>query len=310
MSEQQRRALSEYWQGPVNWDAAMAEYCTFRAGGKADALVTVGTLQELSELVQVLNRNEIPWRVIGRGSNILVSDRGFGGVLILLAGEFSQVEQSGGVDDESGMAEVKAGAGCSVSKLVSWCTQNSLAGLEFMAGIPGTVGGAVFMNAGAWGKEIGTCLKSVTYVDRTGSCHELAAEEITFSYRKMEPRNTILNDAIIVGVTLLVSSGRQREIVEECRRNLARRNETQPTGMASAGSFFKNPEGDSAGRLIDAAGLKGLRRGEAMVSPKHANFIVNTGHASADDIIELMKEVRQKVYDATGILLEPEVQLL
>jgi len=310
MTERQRHALSTFWKGQVNWDVSMADYCTFRAGGKVEAMVTVSSCLELEQLVQVFREQEITWRVIGRGSNVLVSDRGYSGVLILLGGDFCAIVGEVEPDDRNGRKKVRAGAGCSVSKLVGWCMQNGLSGLEFMAGIPGSIGGAVYMNAGAWGEEMGNCLDIVSFVDGAGQYHEVAASELVFSYRKMEPVDANLKDAVIVGVSLSLQPGRQREIVEKCRKNLARRNEQQPTGMASAGSFFKNPAGDSAGRLIDAAGLKGMRKGNAMVSMKHANFIVNTGQASADDIIELMHAVREKVYNTSGILLEPEVQLL
>lgn len=310
MTQVQRHNLSDYWQGQVNWDVSMADYCTFRAGGKVDALVSVSSHLELEKLVQFLREQEIIWRVIGRGSNILVSGNGYGGVLILLAGEFSTFQADAEPEERDGRKIIRVGAGCPVSKLVSWCTENSLSGLEFMAGIPGSVGGAVYMNAGAWGKEIGDCLVRVSFVDRLGHFHDVAAADLVFSYRKMVPLSAGLVDAVIVGAALSLKPGSQKEIIEECRKNLVKRNQKQPTGMASAGSFFKNPEGDSAGRLIDSAGLKGLRKGNAMVSTKHANFIVNTGQATADDIIELMNEVREKVYAASGILLEPEVQLL
>lgn len=308
MTEVQRQALSSFWHGLVNWDVSMGDYCTLKAGGKADALVVASTLEELRYLVQWLQQQEIAWRVIGRGSNILITSRGFHGVLIILGDEFNAVNVQEKKD--VGRAEVRVGAGCSVARLVGWCCKQSLSGLEFLAGIPGSVGGAVYMNAGAWDSEIGDWLTSVSLVDMHGSLHTLAVDAIDFSYRRMQPREETLQQAVIVGAEFLLAEGREREINEKCRQYQDKRRKKQPLAMPSAGSFFKNPQGDSAGRLIEAAGLKGLRRGNAMVSMVHANFIVNTGQATADDIVELMQEVRDKVFQASGILLEPEVHLL
>ena len=308
MTTEQRHALSSFWKGPVSWDVSMGDYCTLRAGGNAEALIVAPSVQELQRLVRWLQNHGIAWRVIGRGSNILITSRGFHGVLIILGEEFSSVSARETGDD--GKTGVTAGAGCSVAGLVGWCTRQSLSGLEFMSGIPGSVGGAVYMNAGAWGSEIGQCTASVSFVDLQGCFHRVPAGEIDFSYRRMKPGDEKLQHAVIVGAQFLLCQGYQREIYEKCRQYQDRRREKQPVGMPSAGSFFRNPEGDSAGRLIEAAGLKGLRRGNAMVSTVHANFIVNTGQATADEIIELMQEIREKVFHTSGIMLEPEVQLL
>jgi UDP-N-acetylmuramate dehydrogenase len=166
------------------------------------------------------------------------------------------------------------------------------------------------MNAGAWGSEIGEYVANVSFVDIEGVLHNVSGSAIDFSYRLMSPKDGKLDNGVIVGVDFSLSSGIQRDIYEKCRDYQARRREKQPMGVASAGSFFKNPEGDSAGRLIEAAGLKGMKRGNAMVSTKHANFIVNTGEATADDIVDLMNDVRQGVFNFSGIMLEPEVHVL
>ncbi|MDW7773217.1 MAG: UDP-N-acetylmuramate dehydrogenase [Desulfobulbaceae bacterium] len=308
MTAEQRHALAGFWKGSVNWDVSMRDYCTLQAGGSTDALVVASTLAELEKLVRWLQDHEIAWRVIGRGSNILITGKGFHGVLIILGEEFSSIGCRETAAD--GKTRVAAGAGCSVSRLVGWCGRHSLSGLEFMSGIPGSVGGAVYMNAGAWGSEIGEYIAGVSFVDVQGCFHEVPAEEIDFSYRRIQPGSEQLQHGVIVGAEFLLLPGRQREIFEKCRLYQEQRRKKQPVGMPSAGSFFKNPEGDSAGRLIEAAGLKGLRRGNAMVSPVHANFIVNTGQATADEIIALMQEVQERVFHASGILLEPEVQLL
>lgn len=307
ITPEQRHALSAFWKGSVNWDVSMGDYCTLRAGGRTDALLVASSVDELQELIRWLAEHDIAWRVIGRGSNVLVSGKGFRGALIILGGEFSVVNilQSG--DD---LVKIAVGAGCPVSRLIAWCGRNSLSGLEFMSGIPGSVGGAVVMNAGAWGREIGEFICSVSVIDKNGIIHILPADAIDFGYRRMRPRDEQLSQTVVFGAELKLYPGRQRDIFEQCRQYQEQRRTRQPIGIASAGSFFKNPEGDSAGRLIEAAGLKGLRRGNAMVSTVHANFIVNTGHATADDIITLMREVQEKVFDFSGIMLEPEVHLL
>lgn len=309
MSVEQRQQLATFWSGPLRWDVSMAAHCTLRAGGPAEALLVAATLPELCRLITWLEERMIRWRVIGRGSNILVGSQGFAGVLITLGGEFRAIRRDHAGPGSPG-ATLQVGAGCPAGKLVGWCARNGLSGLEFMAGIPGSIGGAVAMNAGAWGGEIGNLIQSVTFVDRQGLVHEVARRELGFSYRRMRPLRSDLSEAVVVEARIFLTRGAREEILARCRDFIARRRAKQPTGVASAGSFFKNPPGDSAGRLIEAAGLKGLQRGGAMVSTKHANFIVNTGRASAADIAGLMREVQEKVYHFAGIMLEPEVHLL
>ncbi|MFZ5797367.1 MAG: UDP-N-acetylmuramate dehydrogenase [Desulfobulbaceae bacterium] len=310
MSLQQRQQLASIWNGPIHWDAVMSEHCTLRAGGKAEAFIQASSLAELCRLIVWLEREEIAWRMIGRGSNILVGSQGFAGVLVTLGGVFCEIRREEGDPEQPGLEKIRVGAGCATGRLVGWCARHGLAGLEFMAGIPGSVGGAVAMNAGAWGGEIGNLVETVTFVGRRGQVRTVPRQELGFSYRCMQPVQPELDGAAVVEVVLHLRQGDPREIHDRCRELVARRKAKQPAGVASAGSFFKNPPGDSAGRLIDAAGLKGLQRGGAMVSTRHANFIVNTGTASAEDIIGLMQEIQERVYRFSGVRLEPEVQLL
>ncbi len=306
-----RWEFAAFWSGEVFWDVSMARYSTLRTGGPAEALVTVTRLTELKKLLAWLEERCIPWRVVGRGSNILVRSKGFAGVIIQLRGEFNHVvrlEES--VEMGSDPVFVRAGAGCSVAKLVAWCTNHALGGMEFMAGIPGSVGGAVRMNAGAWGRAMADNLRSIILIDRLGQVMEVDHSGLRPGYRRMELAQASIDDLIVVAATFVLKRGRQREILRKCRENLRKRREKQPANMASAGSFFKNPEGDSAGRLIDAAGLKGLRHGQAMVSPDHANFLVNIGGATPEDILSLAGEVRERVYQKFGIWLEPEVHII
>lgn len=305
-----RQALSSFWTGILSWDVSMADYCTLKAGGRVEALVVATSGPELSGLILWLEENAIRWRVIGRGSNILITSGGYDGVLIILGGDFCSIEYDAVQGTDSGHRTVRAGAGCAAAKLVGWSVLHQLSGLEFMAGIPGSVGGAVFMNAGAWGGEIADIIEQVSFVDRQGRFHDVSRGDIEFSYRRMRPRNPALTDAAVVGAVFSLRPDKQRRIIERCRKHVAGRRQKQPVSVASAGSFFKNPPGDSAGRLIEAAGLKGLQRGQAMVSTKHANFIVNTGQASPNDIIELMQEVQERVFRFSGVRLEPEVHLL
>ncbi|HEB50784.1 MAG TPA: UDP-N-acetylmuramate dehydrogenase [Desulfobulbus sp.] len=308
MNRRQKRELNELLGDRVRWDVSMAEYSTFRAGGRAEALADVDTVECLQALVRWLRTNDVAWRIIGRGSNILVSEQGFAGVIVRLQDALAGVARGHEPDCTGpGPVTVRAGGGCSMARLLAWCTAHSLSGLEFLAGIPGSVGGGVRMNAGAWGQAMGERLQALQVLDGEGGLRRLEAAELRFSYRRLELDGQDPDRMIIVTAWFGLERGRQAEIVARCRGYLARRREKQPAGVGSAGSFFKNPAGDYAGRLIEAAGLKGLTRGDAMVSPRHANFIVNTGRATADDIAALMVEVQERVYRDSGIRLEPEV---
>jgi len=307
MRRRQRKALAAWWPGEIQWDVRMAEYSTLRAGGMAAALIQVERPDQLSLLVRWLEAEGIVWRVLGRGSNILVRQQGFSGVFLRLAGEFARIET---VPVDGGRALVQAGAACALGRLVGWSVRRGLAGLEFAIGIPGSVGGAVRMNAGAWGATVGDCLDGVRLIDRQGELRELSRKELTPCYRRMLGPGIDDGGAVIVGARFALRPGQQELLLPRCRDLMRRRREHQPQGVASAGSFFRNPAGDSAGRLIDAAGLKGLRRGDAMISPRHANFLVNVGTASAADIVTLMTTVQERVQETFGVRLEPEVHLL
>ena len=304
-----QHALRSFWSGSLSLDVSLADYCTLRTGGPAAALLVVTSREELAKLVVWLEENGVKWRILGRGSNVLFSDQGFAGAVIVLGGEFCAIREEPAEAGQQGTM-VRAGAGCAAARLVGWATGRGLAGLEFMVGIPGSIGGAVRMNAGAWGGEIGELVREVNLLDRNGEFRRLPHTELEFSYRRMRPLDPGLEEAVIIDALFELQSARQREIIARCRELVARRRERQPATMASAGSFFRNPPGDSAGRLIDAAGLKGLRCGGAMVSSRHANFIVNTGGATAGDILDLMRKVQEKVFDFSGIRLEPEIHLL
>ncbi len=292
-------------------DVSMADYSTLRAGGRAAGLIDVESGDELRVLLDYLNKNRYPHRVIGKGSNILVTDAGYAGVIIRLRGKFNRISRK---DERAGRGIIRIGAGCSLAKLISWCSKEALSGLEFMHGIPGSVGGAIRMNAGAWGKEIGSLVQVLELVDSNGQVCSLEKTGLKFSYRRLSLADgenaTGLGDTIITGVTLLLRPDAEAEIRSRCADYQTRRKGKQPVGVASAGSFFKNPANDSAGRLIEAAGLKGISCGDAMVSPVHANFIVNNGTAGATEIIDLMHRVQKGVWKKFAVQLEPEVEII
>ena len=315
--------LTKDWPSTMQFEVLMASYSTLRAGGRAAGLIDVHTLSGLRGLLVCLHEQQLVFRVIGRGSNILVTDKGFPGVIIRLKGALEQVgfvefseENSGAL--KAGKVEktegreplVKAGGGCSLGRFLSWCTQQGMSGLEFMAGIPGSVGGAVRMNAGALGGEIGDRLHSIECVDACGRVIQMPKSELRFSYRRAEFAGRDIDALIVASASFRLMRDEQGEIRSRCAGYLAQRKGKQPTGVASAGSFFKNPAGDAAGRLIEAAGLKGRCCGEAMVSPVHANFIVNTGKSTATDILTLMEQVQEAVFQEFAVRLEPEVEII
>lgn len=288
----------------------MGRYSTLRAGGLADALVEVRDVDELCCLLKKFAELKINFLVIGRGSNILIAEQGYPGVILRLLGTLKSITFRDGTEEGKEIVRVEVGAGCSMAALVSRCSEMALSGLEYMVGIPGSVGGAVRMNAGAWGHDIGERLLEIECVDACGSLVTIPVAELQLSYRSFASKNRETGWMIITSATFILTADNREQVSGRCSRYLARRQGRQPTGVASAGSFFKNPQGDYAGRLIEAAGLKGVCCGQAMVSPDHANFIVNNGRATAGDIVELMQLVQERVLQQFGVRLEPEVQII
>ena len=296
--------LRDLWSGEIEWNSPMARWCTLQVGGPARAIATPASRAELQSLLGVLAGLGVCWRVMGRGSNLLVSDAGYEGVIVMLGRKFAAIEERGG--EKAGEARVQVEAGCSLMKLVNWCSAQGLQGLEFAAGIPGSVGGAVVMNAGAWGKEMSGVLSSVTFLRGSGEFVEREKGGLAFSYRHLETEGMV-----VAAAEFLLQAGDRQEIEQRCSRLLRDRKEKQPQGLANAGSFFKNPVGlPAAGRLIEDAGLKGFRVGGAQVSEVHANFLVNTGQATAQDFLDLMQLVQEKVAERFGVRLEPEIHIL
>ena len=296
--------LRDLWSGEIEWNSPMSRWCTLQVGGPARAIATPTSREELQSLLVVLAELGVCWRAIGRGSNLLVSDAGYEGVVVMLGRKFATIEKRAG--KKSGETLVQVEAGCSLMKLVNWCTAQGLQGLEFAAGIPGSVGGAVVMNAGAWGKEMSEALTSVTFLLGSGEFVERKKDDLVFSYRHLETERMI-----VVAAEFLLQVGERQAIDIRCAQLMRDRKEKQPQGMANAGSFFKNPAGlPPAGKLIQDAELKGVCVGGAQVSEVHANFLVNIGSATAQDFLDLMRLVQEKVFERFGVRLEPEVHLL
>jgi len=304
MNTRQRTELAALSRS-VRWDVDMAAFSTFRTGGTVEAMVETGSVGELAVLLQWLHREQVPWHVVGGGSNILITNRSHEGVFIRLRGTVDESVIAPAGDGH----RVHVPAGCNLAALLGWCGRNNLGGLEFMAGIPGSVGGAIRMNAGAFGHAIGELLESVQCLTARGEAVTVAKEEVVFAYRSTRLPGEPEVKMLITGGVFCLPPADGRQVAARCREIVEQRRRKQPQGVGSAGSFFKNPEGDFAGRLIEQAGLKGLTHGKAMVSPQHANFIVNTGGAAPEDILGLMEEVRRKVLLHSGVLLEPEVHI-
>lgn len=274
---------------------SLKKYTSFRIGGAADHFCVPASPADLQEALAFARARNLRVAVLGAGTNTLVLDRGFRGLVIKLAGGLSWVRVKG--------RRAHVGAGVPLPRLIRSLAARGLSGMEFLAGIPGTVGGAIFMNAGAWGKEISGFVEEVKVMDEKGRVRTLKKRDLGFSYRKSKLQK---KKWIICEARFKLRRQRKKSINKKIREFMARRREKQPLGSPSCGSVFRNPQGDFAGRLIEAAGLKGMRIGDAQVSFKHGNFILNLGDARAKDVIKLITAIRKKVRPR----LEPEINIL
>lgn len=273
----------------------MSRHTTFRVGGNAAFLVTPENEEQIVKIMSSLS--EVPHMVMGNGSNLLFSDDGYDGVVIELGARFAEIKVSG--------TQITAQSGALLSKIANTAAEYGLGGFEFASGIPGSLGGAVAMNAGAYGKEMKDVVVSSTCVGGSGNI--LTVDDHEFSYRHSIFTNTNL---VVLKSVISLEPRDKDEIRSEMQELNARRKEKQPLEYPSAGSTFKRPEGHFAGKLIQDAGLMGCRIGGAMVSDKHAGFIINCGNATADDILKLMEHVKSEVYMRFGVELEPEVKII
>ena len=277
----------------------LARHTTFRIGGPADYFVELGSIEQIRAAIQVCREENLPWFVLGRGSNLLVSDKGYRGVILSIYKDFQKTEIQG--------ETVTVQAGVLLTTLSGKVLDASLTGLEFASGIPGTIGGAVVMNAGAYGGEMKDIVRKVTVLDQDGEVRTLTCGEMQFGYRTSLAKK---KGYIVLGAELTLKQGEKEKIRGEMQALKAKRIEKQPLEFPSAGSTFKRPEGYFAGKLIMDAGLRGAAVGGAQVSEKHCGFVVNTGNATAADVRELMRQVQGKVQEQFGVHLEPEVRFL
>lgn len=278
---------------------SMAKHTTFRVGGNADMYVSVKSVRELSLLIKLARETDTPFLVIGNGSNILVKDKGIRGLVIEIGSGMSDFELKGN--------KIYAQAGVLISKLASLALNHSLSGMEEISGIPGTLGGGIYMNAGAYGGELKNIIKTVTYIDEYGEEKTVTADECGFGYRKSIFTN---GGKYIVSAVLELEEGDKTEISEKMADYAKRRREKQPLSLPSAGSTFKRPEGYFAGALIQESGLKGYKSGGAMISDLHAGFVVNYDNATSQDILDVIKHTQETVLDKFGVMLETEVKII
>lgn len=291
------KELGSLMRGKVHAHEPMARHTSFNIGGPADLLVIPQDVEDLKAALAFARAEGLAVHVLGGGSNTLVRDRGIRG-MVILPSAFQELERHEN--------EVMAGAGIRVSRLLAFCSKQGLAGLEILTGVPGTVGGAVWGNAGAWGGSVADHLGRVRLVTDQGDDLVLAREMIPFRYRL----SGLPAGSVIVQATFALAPGDPTRIRQQISRWLVQRNATQPVEFRSAGSIFKNPSGDYAGRLVEAAGLKGTRLGGAMISEKHGNFFVNLGGARAADVLALVALAQERVLATTGIALELEIRVI
>ncbi len=288
----------------VAFDVSLAPYTTFGIGGPADALAAPPTVGALQALVSGIGQRRLPFLVLGGGSNLLIQDGGFRGVVIVLKEEFKTISI---VSFDESKVTVNVQAGAKMPILCAWSVKKGLAGLTFAAGIPGCVGGAIKMNAGTSAGCMADIVTEVTVMGADGQLEVLFVDEIHFGYRS----SALEKGVIVVDAQLALSKGDAEELAGKVRRLQAKRKASQPKGVASAGSFFKNPDqGSTAGELLDGAGLKGSRVGQAEISHQHANWIVNCGGATAANVLSLAEMAQRKVFEQYGIQLNFEVQVV
>ena len=283
----------------VLFDEPMKAHTTFKIGGNATAFINISSQECLIALMDFCKSENITYYIVGNGSNLLVSDDGIDGVVICLGRKFANIEVDG--------TKIIAQSGALLPKISAVAAENSLTGLEFASGIPASLGGAIYMNAGAYGGEMKDVVKEIEYIDENSQFKTISVTDETFSYRHSVFTNT---NSVILKATFELKRSNQEEIKNTVSNLNKKRREKQPLEMPSAGSAFKRPDGYFAAALIEQAGLKGKTVGGAMVSDKHSGFIVNTGNATAEDVCRLVKHIREVIYDKFKVLLEPEIKII
>lgn len=305
MNEADKNWLVEHFGAHILFDEPMWRHTTFRIGGPVDALVTVKTEQEIRDSVVWARDRGHPIMILGAGSNLLVRDGGVRGLVLKLADDFEAIQLVPRANGSSAM--ITAGAAVLVRRLGKYALDQGLAGLNFALGIPGAVGGALRMNAGAWGGCMADSTSSIRVLNRYGDIASMSRDQLRFSYRGLD----LEKGTIILSGQFKLRHADREALRKEAIRMQEKRRLSQPLSLPSAGCVFRNPPGQkAAGELIDRAGLKGLRVGEAEVSTKHANFIVNKGHAKATDVLDLIRQIQETVFERFGVNLELEVTIV
>ncbi len=293
-----REEIRRLIKGKVLFNAPMKRFTSMKVGGPVDALLFPRNVGELKKVVRYARKKSIPVMILGKGTNVIVRDKGIRGWMINLMQGLKKIRVEGEV--------VEAEAGVPLQRLVQFSVQKGLTGFEPFYGIPGTVGGGLAMNAGAWGSEFKDILLSITLMKENGDIVERPRSKLRFSYRGL----VLPSKWIILKGEFQLKKGKKKEMVERIKSYSEQRRKKQPLDYPSAGSVFKNPAGGRAGRWIEEAGLKGYQVGQAMVSERHANFIINLGNATATDVIHLMEWVEKKVSEEKGVSLEREVKVV
>ena len=296
--------------GRVRRDEPMAMHTTFRVGGPAAFFAEPEGEDALARVIRLCREEDIPFYILGNGSNLLISDQGYRGVMIRIGDGFSdlaRLEEGVSAPDCDVPVSIRAGAGLLLSRIASWAAKEGLAGLEFAAGIPGTLGGAVVMNAGDYGGEMKDVIRSVRTLGRDGRIQELSVKELRMGYRFSSVQE---RGDIVLGAVLGLRPGDRGDIQARMEDLAGRRREKQPLEYPSAGSAFKRPAGYFAGKLIEDAGLRGYRDGNAQVSEKHCGFVINRGGATAEEIRRLCGHVQKRVAECAGVHLETEIRMI
>ncbi|WP_066052989.1 UDP-N-acetylmuramate dehydrogenase [Robertmurraya korlensis] len=292
--------LKQSMIGTVKENEPMANHTTIKIGGPAELFVEPTSVENLEKTMKLIQKYKAQWIAIGRGSNLLVSDRGISGVVIKLGSGLDKVEMNG--------TTLTVGGGHSLVSLATSISRKGFSGLEFASGIPGSVGGAVFMNAGAHGSDISNILDKALVFFEDGKLEWVSNEEMEFSYRTSVLQKK--RPGVVVEAVFSLEEGNKDSIFSEMQKNKDYRKETQPWNFPCAGSIFRNPLPNYAGKLIEVAGLKGYQIGGAKISEMHGNFIVNTGNAKADDVLQLIQHVKDTIYDLYEVKMETEVEII
>lgn len=313
LTETQKNWLTERFPNRVRFNAPLAALTSFQIGGPAEVLVTPASQDELVALVSGARDREMGYRILGGGTNLLVTDRGISGLVIRLARCLDTIVVA---QEVLGMLQVSVGAGVPLKRFCRYCLSRGLRGMNFAIGIPGTVGGALSMNAGTGAGSMADVLSSITLLAGTGEIRVAERESLHAEYRRLSWQPTgdeavALYPTVILGGEFFLDRGDVSALKAEASGIMKSRKRSQPLGFPSAGCIFKNPpEGTPAGRLIDMAGLKGRRQGGALISERHANYIINTGGATAADVLTLMRLIKETVWSRFQIQLEPEVKIV